>query len=409
MSNSGFIVKRLILSRRNKGIVHIISLISLIGVAVGAFALVIVLSVFNGFTDVAKTMLEKTSPPLLIERSGGYITQQTIDNLKAKTNNSSVLNDGYSLIPVIKTTAMVTFSDNRSIVTLFGIDSSFFLYNPLDTCIVSGKNIFNVKDSLFCLMGINQASFIGLNRGAEKMNIPVKLTVPNATNEDAMVMEDKLSTVSVYYQACYQTHSDLDEGNVFISIDKMRQLLDIAPDVCSQVYVAVKNPSDIPKIQTFLQDNLPNDYSVKTVLQQEPLYFRIVSSEKLAVYIILSFIIFIAAINIVSTIIILHIQKEKMNKILRTMGMQQKGLRRIYFYYGLTLNIAGCLLGIALGLALCLLQQRFGLVKLAEDAFVVDAFPVQIMIKDVLAVIILVVVIGSLAISAVTSRIKEKI
>ncbi|MBR1774534.1 MAG: ABC transporter permease [Bacteroidales bacterium] len=409
MSNSGFIVKRLILSRRNKGIVHIISLISLIGVAVGAFALVVVLSVFNGFTDVAKTMLEKTSPPLLIERSGGYITQQTIDNLKAKTNNSSVLNDGYSLIPVIKTTAMVTFSDNRSIVTLFGIDSSFFLYNPLDTCIVSGKNIFNVKDSLFCLMGINQASFIGLNRGAEKMNIPVKLTVPNATNEDAMVMEDKLSTVSVYYQACYQTHSDLDEGNVFISIDKMRQLLDIAPDVCSQVYVAVKNPSDIPKIQTFLQDNLPNDYSVKTVLQQEPLYFRIVSSEKLAVYIILSFIIFIAAINIVSTIIILHIQKEKMNKILRTMGMQQKDLRRIYFYYGLTLNIAGCLLGIALGLALCLLQQRFGLVKLAEDAFVVDAFPVQIMIKDVLAVIILVVVIGSLAISAVTSRIKEKI
>ena len=409
MSNSGFIVKRLILSRRNKGIVHIISLISLIGVAVGAFALVVVLSVFNGFTDVAKTMLEKTSPPLLIERSGGYITQQTIDNLKAKTNNSSVLNDGYSLIPVIKTTAMVTFSDNRSIVTLFGIDSSFFLYNPLDTCIVSGKNIFNVKDSLFCLMGINLASFIGLNRGAEKMNIPVKLTVPNATNEDAMVIEDKLSTVSVYYQACYQTHSDLDEGNVFISIDKMRQLLDIAPDVCSQVYVAVKNPSDIPKIQTFLQDNLPNDYSVKTVLQQEPLYFRIVSSEKLAVYIILSFIIFIAAINIVSTIIILHIQKEKMNKILRTMGMQQKDLRRIYFYYGLTLNIAGCLLGIALGLALCLLQQRFGLVKLAEDAFVVDAFPVQIMIKDVLAVIILVVVIGSLAISAVTSRIKEKI
>ncbi|MGP1515351.1 MAG: FtsX-like permease family protein [Bacteroidales bacterium] len=405
-----FITRRLIFSNRNKGIVHIISLISLIGVAVGSFALVTVLSVFNGFTNVAQTMLEKTCPPLLIEPiKGNIIDTNIIFGKTIKHNGFSPSLEKALYIPVVKTTAMISVGSQRNIITLMGIDERYFQYNALDSCIVNGNDVFNSRDSLFCLMGINQAAMLGLNKGAEKMDIPVRLTVPATNNRNAMVIEDKLTSIYVLYQASYQTHSDLDEGIVFISLYKARKLLNMSPSTCNSVYVLPKKEIDIKKIQQELQKYLTNSYTVKTILEQEPLYFRIVKSEKLAVYIILAFIIFIASINIIGTIIILHIQKEKMNKILRTMGMRLKDLRKIYFLYGMSINFWGCLLGISLGLVVCFMQQQFGLIKLMKDAFVVDAFPIKVLFRDIIIVFVLVLSIGGLSIRAITSRIKENI
>lgn len=419
-----FIIRKLTLSKRNKGIVHIISLISLTGVAVVSFALIVVLSVFNGFTDVAEKMLEKTCPPLLIEPAKGKVIPSDIvrkitdmqyrndklQDTKNKGNNPiSISRNQFRTLPVISATAMISVSDSRSVAVIEGIDSSYLYFNPLDSMIINGKDVFNMQDSLFCIMGINQAVYLGLNKGAEKMNIPVKITVPDTKNDEAIVVEDKLSSTKVIYQASFQSHSELDDGIVFIHIDKARQLLNMNPDECSALYILPQKGTNINKLKTDLQKQTGNTCSVKTILEQEPVYFRIVRSEKLAVYIILAFIIFIACINTISTVIILHIQKEKMNKIFRTMGMRLKDLRKIYFSYGITINTAGCLIGITAGLILCLLQQHFGLVKLAEDSFVVDAFPVKIMIKDIIIAFILVFIIGGLSVRTVSSRIKEKI
>ena len=405
-----FITGRLTLNNKNKGIVHIVSLISLLGVAVGSFALIVVLSVFNGFTSVAETMLEKTCPPLLITNETNLFNQEDFCNTVG-INLEGGKKTGYNctFIPVIKQTALVSTGSVRTVAVVMGIDPSYFVYNNLDSCIVSGKEGFDVSDSLFFLTGVNQASLMGLHSGAEKMNIPVKITVPAPENKDALVIEDKLSSVNVFYQACYQTHSDLDENTVFIHIDRARQLLNMNSGQCNYIYAVPDNVSQTEDIKKQLTEKSDGKYSVKTVLEQEPVYFRIVKSEKLAVYFILAFIIFIATINIISTVIILNIQKERMNKILRTMGVRIRDLRKIYFSYGFVINLAGCLSGICCGLILCLLQQHFGLVKLAQDAFVVDAFPVKIMVSDVAAVFILVNAIGCLTIRAITSRIKEKI
>ncbi len=421
-----FINRKLIFSKQNRGIVHIIALISLIGIAVGSFALVVVLSVFNGFTSVAQTMLQTSCPPLLVEPTAGKVLD--ISSIENKLKSSD-----FEVVPVVSSTAMVSVGQERSIVTLFGIDDRYFLYNNLDSFIVNGKGVFDIKDSLFCFMGINEAAYLGLNRGAEKMNIPVKITVPSLSSEDAIVIEDKLTSISVFYQASYQTHSDLDEGLVFIPLSKAQELLSLSNNQYSSLYILPKakkktsfannkimlntNPTalqsasvvshtEIAKIQEELQKSLGNSYSVKDILQQEPVYFRIVKSEKVAVYIILAFIIFIASINIISSIIIFNIQKQKMNKIFRTMGMRLSDLRRIYFLYGMTINVLGCVSGIVIGLVLCFIQQSFGLISLAKDAFVVEAFPVKVFFSDIALVFVTVVVIGALSIYAVTSRIK---
>jgi ABC-type lipoprotein release transport system permease subunit len=173
-------------------------------------------------------------------------------------------------------------------------------------------------------------------------------------------------------------------------------------------YIIPEDKKQTDKIAAQLRNILGKDYSVKNVLQQQSVYFRIVKSEKLAVYIILSLIIFIATINIVSTIIILNIQKYKMNNILRAIGTTVKDLRKIYFGYGMMINILGCLFGIILGIILCIVQQQFGIIKLANNSFVVDAFPVKILFKDIIIVLIIVLLIGGLSVRMITSRLKVK-
>ncbi len=397
-----FITKRLVFSKQNKGIVHIISLISLISIAIGTFAMVVVLSVFNGFTNVAQTMLERTSPSLLIEPTKGkLLPTNIIDSVTEKQMD-------FLSIPVIKTTALVSFGPNRHIANIIGIDQRYFAFLDLDTAIVSGKEVFDIKDSLFALTGINISSMIGLGDRAELMNLPIKITVPNTSSKDAMVLEDKLKTILITYQGSFQTHTDLDENTVFISLNKAREILNMPSSTCNYLYIIPNNKSNIDNIQNKLQNKFKDRYNVKNILEQEPLYFRIVKTEKLAVYIILSFIIFIASINIISAIIILYIQKEKMNKILRTLGVRIKDLKKIYFTYGFFINLLGCCCGICLGIIVCLLQQHFGIIKLAQNAFVVDAFPIKIMFRDILSIFLVVLLIGSLSIHAITTRIKEK-
>ncbi len=382
---------------------HIISIVSLVGIAVVSCALVLVLSVFNGFTSVAQDMLSKQCPPILVSaKQGNVISYNVIKQLD--TIEQIQVN-----IPIIKQSAMVVALQEKIISQIIGIDSSYFLYNRLDTCLEdSPKGVYPPIDSNFCLMGIGTAIDLGLGKGAQKMNISINIVVPNTNNKEALILEDKLSSIEVRYSDCFQTHSDFDDNTTIISIQRARELLSLPDSTCNYIYVIPKT-KDIKSLQSKMEKVLlANNLQSQNVLQQQPVYFRIVKSEKLAIYVILAFIIFIATINIISSVIILYIEKQKMNKIFRAIGLQVKALRNIYFFYGLSINIIGCLLGVFLGICLCLLQQHFGIVTLAKDSFVVDAYPVRIFASDIIKVIIIVLFIGALSIRLVTQGIKPK-
>lgn len=397
-----FIVKRLCLQKRNKGIVHIISIISLAGIAVGCFALIVVLSVFNGFTSIAQTMLEKTNPPILISALKG----KTIDyNDVKKIKQIKTIK---AIIPTIEQTALITVGKNQSIVKMIGIDDSYFKYNHLDTALVNGKEYFRGIDSVNAIMGIDLAISMGLNKGSELMNMPIKITVPKKNSGDAIVVEDKFNSVIVRYCGCYATHSDLDQGYIFVPINKAKTVLDYNKNSITHLYIIPKDKNKIEYNIKKIKQLTDNKYKVANILQQQPIYFKIVKSEKLAVYIILSLIIFIAAINIISSIIILFIQKQRMNYILRAMGMMKKDIKKIYFYYGLTLNAIGCAIGLIVGLIFCVLQQQLGIIKLSAESYVVNSFPIEIKTIDIIQVIIIVLVIGFISNSAIVRRLNIK-
>lgn len=403
-----FIVRRLCLSKRNKGIVHIISLISLIGVAIGSLALLVVLSVFNGFTSVAQQMLEKENPPILIETTQGKTFNQNSVIKLLKT--SSTQKNNLAIVPIIEQTAMVSVGDKQKIVKLIGTTDEYFKYNHLDTMFVNGKEtFFGLKEDV-CIMGIGLAVDLGLQKGAERMGIRVQITVPELDNEDATVVEDMLRSENVMFLGAFQTHSALDNEYIFVNIDKARELLNYKAEDVTALYDIPKQNIDKDKYIIARKESLKGlqNISAKNLLEQQPLYFRIVKSEKLAVYVILSFIIFIATINILSSLIILYIQKRRMNYIFRAIGTTKRDLRKIYFYYGITINVVGCLLGVLVGLVFCLLQQEFGLIKLSEENFVVNAFPIKILFWDIIRILLIVLIIGGVTIKIITNRLKIK-
>ncbi|GEM_PF-4262724 len=407
LKNLFFIVCRLCFSKKNKGIVHVVSLVSLIGIAVGSLALLVVLSVFNGFTSVATTMLEKENPPLLIQAKKGntFQTEEVVNLLeKSKTQKSNSF-----IVPIIEQTAMISFAENQSIVKLIGTTEEYFKYNGMDSLFMYKEAFDWNKES--CIMGIGLAFDLGLNKGAGKMRLPLKITVPQTNNmQEATIIEDMLNSCIVRYSGCFQTHSALDNGYIFVNIDKARELLGYKANEVTALYdIPPKNINKEKYVKARKEvvktmDNI----EAKNLFEQQALYFRIAKSEKFAVYVILSFILLIATINILSSLIILYIQKQRMNRILRAMGCTKTDLRMIYFYYGMTINIVGCFVGIVLGLIICFLQQRFGIIKLSAESYVVEAFPIKILFWDIIRIIIIVALIGTITIKIVTNRLKIK-
>ncbi|MDY6424624.1 MAG: FtsX-like permease family protein [Bacteroidales bacterium] len=383
-------------------------MISLIGVAIGSLALLVVLSVFNGFTSVAQQMLEKENPPILIETTQGKTFNQNRVLKLLKT--SSIQKNNLAIVPIVEQTAMVSVGDKQKIVKLIGTTDEYFKYNHLDTMFVNGKEtFFGLKEDV-CIMGIGLAVDLGLQKGAERMGIRVQITVPELDNEDATVVEDMLRSENVMFLGAFQTHSALDNEYIFVNIDKARELLNYKAEDVTALYDIPKQNIDKDKYIIARKESLKGlqNISAKNLLEQQPLYFRIVKSEKLAVYVILSFIIFIATINILSSLIILYIQKRRMNYIFRAIGTTKRDLRKIYFYYGITINVVGCLLGVVVGLLFCLLQQEFGLIKLSEENFVVNAFPIKILFWDIIRILLIVLIIGGVTIKIITNRLKIK-
>ena len=209
---------------------------------------------------------------------------------------------------------MVSVGDKQKIVKLIGTTDEYFKYNHLDTMFVNGKvTFFGLKEDV-CIMGIGLAVDLGLQKGAERMGIRVQITVPELDNEDATVVEDMLRSENVMFLGAFQTHSALDNEYIFVNIDKARELLNYKAEDVTALYDIPKQNIDKDKYIIARKESLKGlqNISAKNLLEQQPLYFRIVKSEKLAVYVILSFIIFIATINILSSLIILYIQKRRM-------------------------------------------------------------------------------------------------
>lgn len=392
---------RYFFSKKELKVINIISLISLIGVGVVTMALLIVLSVFNGFTSLASDMLSYSNPDLIIEPNKGKV----INLEEIKTKQIESIKQVQAITPVIKESVLISFENTQSIVDMYGVEDEFFRISNIDTTMQIGNTSLYTNGKPNCILGYSLMLRMSLYQGAEKHNIPIQFCIPKKNPTTVIVPEDNLNISKALFSGSFMTRSEIDDNVAIVPLSFAQNLLELLPNQASSLNIKLKDSEKTEKVRSEIEKIIPKTYVVKNRLEQDPVYYKVVKAEKLAVYIILGFIIFIASFNIMGALSLLIMIKKKDIMILRTMGATKKDIRRIFFINGVMMSIIGMICGLILGIIFCLLQQHFGIIKMGSS-YIIDSFPIKIYITDILAIFSMVVIISCLCTAIMSRKIK---
>ncbi|MCR4828162.1 MAG: FtsX-like permease family protein [Bacteroidales bacterium] len=370
-----FVAKRYLFSRKEKTIVNIISWISLIGIAVSTMALVVVMSVYNGIGELTQSLFNVFDPALIVEPVQGKTFRTgeiPYDAMRATPGVAQIS-------PIVEENAWVTHRQNESIVQLRGVDESYAATCGIDTLILEGEYSLRDGDEYYLLLGWNILYNLEVN---SMSNTPVAIHIPKrGTTAIGLTMDEAFNNGYAYVAGAFRIQEEIDGLYVLTHIDFVRSLMGYAPDEVTSLAVSVENPRQLGRVKQQLARQLGEGYTVKDRYEQKPLYYKIFHSERLGVFLILSLIVLISTLNLIASLSLLIINKRKDIATMRSMGMEQKQIRRVFFTEGILIAAVGTVIGLVGGFVVCLLQQQFGIVKLGANA-VVDAFPVAMRVVD---------------------------
>ena len=383
-----YISRRYLFSKKRKNAVNIITTISVIGVAVGTLALVVVLSVFNGFESLIKEMYHPVSADFIVtpvhskDFSVMSIDYDAIHKLAAFS----------SVKEVYEEKVLIRYEDREQIAKIRGIQQTPFEDSlSIEKYILKGESFRS--DSFQAIIGQSMAYTLSISVG--QFSKPLQVFVPNINAKINSISERPFVETSMYVSGIYSVQPNYDASYVITSLKDVQDFLS-RPGRLTQLEL---NTSQINKfkVQEALEEFLGSDFEVKNRYQQNEFLYKVLKTEKWAIFFILSFILLIATFNIVASVIMIILEKRKDILSLRSIGASDKTLSMIFFYEGLLVTFFGAGLGLFFGVGLCLFQQIFGFVTLgSEGDFIVNAYPVEVQSLDLLLIMLVVVTIGVL-------------
>ncbi|MGE0089600.1 MAG: FtsX-like permease family protein [Bacteroidales bacterium] len=366
-------------------------MISIIGVTIGTAALIVVLSVFNGFDGVIKSMYNSSDPDLKITPAQGKVfTVSSIPNYNDLKNHPGILD----IAETLEENALLKYSDQQYVATVKGVSDNFISISGVDTMIVAGDFTLKHKDQNYAVVGQGVAVFLSLN-----INFidPLVIYVPKRNAQMSMNPEQMFNRKYIFASGVFGIQQEFDAKYVIVPIDFARDVFDYQDEI-SALEVKVNPSYNINKLQIQLSENLGPDFTVKNRYQQHELFYKIMKSEKWSIFFILTFILIIASFNIIGSLTMLIIDKKEDISILRALGANLTTIRKIFLTEGWMISIVGALFGLALGWLICWAQVRFEFVKLqGSGSFIIDAYPVKMIFADFVAVFTTVIIIGFVA------------
>lgn len=388
------IARRYLFAKKSHNAVNIISAISVCGIAIATLALVCVLSVFNGFTDVVTITFSAFDPELQITPAQGKVFSVN----DSKIQEIKKLPDVEFVSESLEENALLRYGDRQETVILKGVSSQFEKLAEIDKLIVDGNFVLRegtidngvIGGGLAMMLGAG-ANFVDpIEIYMPKRNVRVNPANPATAFDRSHAF---LSGVFIVNQAKY------DDQVFIVSIDLVRELLSYEDEV-SSIDIKVKDGVDIKALHGKIKSILGNEYVVKDRFEQQEDLYRMVNIEKWVTFLILAIIMVIAVFNVVGSLTILIIEKDDDIRILKSMGGSNSLIIRIFMFEGLLITIIGVLSGIVIGLFVCLAQQYFGLWKLGStpETFIIDAYPVSVQVLDVVLVFVTVSVVSFLAV-----------
>ena len=405
---SFYVARRYMFSKKSVGAINVISFISVAGVAVGTMALVIVLSVFNGFHDLVASLFTNFDPQIEVVPLKG----KTVNADAPELDRIRHLNFVDVATDVVEDQAIAVYGDRQRMVTVMGVDENFDqLTNISDILYGDGDFTLRIANLYFGVPGIRLAQDLGLGaRWADYLKIYAPVRRGQLTDldtpTDGFVVDSLLSPGVVY--AVNQNKYDRDR--IITSIYFARQLFD-QDGMLSSLQLRLKPGTDLSTAKREIKAAAGEKFRVLDRFEQQADTFRIMQIEKVLAYVFLTFILIVACFNIISSLSMLIIDKKNDINTLHNLGANDRQIQSIFLYEGRIISAVGALIGIGLGLALCGLQQAFGFVKMGESSgtFIVNAYPVSVHYWDVLVVFITVILIGWAASWIPARRLRKQI
>lgn len=385
-----FIAGRYLIARKSHNVINIISAISAIGMAVGTAALVIILSVYNGFDSIVTSMLGNIEPDLEItsEKGKAFIAEgevyDWIYDQPAVRNMSCVITEN----------VFIDYEGRQSIVKAKGVDFVYEEESPIRDHLRSGEFRLHKGDIPMAVAGSGLAYRLGIN---PRFVSGIDIYYPSRTrNFSVSNPASSLEKITVYPSGIFSINNDIDNEYLILPIEKMQELLEYENGEVSAVEIRLEDGTSEKELQHLRKEisaRLGNGFKVNDRYKQNETLYRMMKYEKLSIFMILAFVIVIISFNIFGSLSMLIIEKKPDIATLRSLGAENSLIKRIFVLEGWMISLSGLAAGLVIGIGFVLVQQFSGLIKMPGN-FVVQAYPVILSVPDILVTAACVAAIG---------------
>ena len=390
-----YIARRYLFSKKSHNAINVISAISVCGVALATLALVCTLSVFNGFQDLVSTFFTAFDPQLKIVPASGKVFDGKDKRIQLLKNIPEVA----LMCESVEDNALVQYQGKQAMAVVKGMEDNFDELTPIDT-ILFGRGELLLHDEVvdYAIPGVQLLASLGTGvRFLDPLEIyaPKRGAKVNMANPAASFNSGNLFSSGLVFAVNQEKY---DGSYIITSLQFARKLFQYTDEV-SAVNLKLVAGADVDAVKRKIENVLGNDFRVLDRYEQQADTFRIMEIEKLISYLFLTFILMIACFNVIGSLSMLIIDKRDDAATLRNLGADEGQIFRIFLFEGRMITFIGAVSGIVLGVLLCWLQQRFGLISLGSSgSFIVDAYPVSVHWGDIVLIFVTVVAVGFLSV-----------
>jgi lipoprotein-releasing system permease protein len=370
-----FIARKYFLSKKKKNFINVISIISMCGVAVGTMALVIVLSVFNGLEDLIRELNKNFDPELKVEVVKGKSFELTLDLLEKVQSTEGV----EIVTQIVEDNAYVKYKNDEMVVKLKGVEKNFIDHHRMDKNIVLGRLVLEEDGVYYALIARGVQNALSINRLSNMYALT--FYYPKRTRTSGLNAANLTNQKIILPGGVYAIEKQYDMNYVFVPLEFAIDLLEYG-DERTSLEIKVNEKFRITDVKSNLERVLGEEFKVMTSEEIHADFFKILKIEKLFVFVVFSFILAIASFNIFFSLTMLAIDKKKDIAILASMGANKRLIKSVFLTEGAIISLTGAVLGLVMGLIVCLIQQKFGVVSMGMQTAVIDAYPVKMQLPD---------------------------
>lgn len=388
-----YIARRYLFSKKSHNAINIISMVSVCSVVVSTIALVCILSVYNGFNGLAAMLFSSFDPELKITPSSGKVFDPSTEVMK----QIRALPEIAVSTEVLEDNALVVFNNRQAAAVIKGVSDNFSELTLIDSILLAGE--FRLREDVvdYATLGAGLSSTLG---AGVAFRSPVEIIAPK--RNEKINLSNPIASFNIEYAqvgAIFRLDQQVyDDRYMLVSLPLARDLFNYETEV-SSIELKLLDEADVSSVKSKIKRLLGSDFIVQDRYEQQEASYKMVQVEKWMTFLILCFILAISLFNVVGSLSMLMLEKKNDVRTLRTMGATDKLISQIFIMEGWMISVCGALIGIVLGLVICLLQQTFGLLKLGQTAgaFIIDAYPVRVEYFDVFMVFVTVIIIGYVA------------